>query len=345
MPLATDEFHPEWFFSAICASERSSGEVSSRRVTVKGKNSVALEVTLFRKTRLGAHRHCLELVEAYAAFASLWERFCLAAYVGIGPGVARCFGADTSAMWKRADAIIADVLAASRLSPPEVAGMLRRYVKLKLGGEAHLPFEEARVQIYEQPFYPVVTHFTFALQPSAVARVKFVREVGCTLPAGRARVADLGCGSGMILCDLLKMRPLWTGCGLDISRAAINYARRLAEHKRVAERAHFHTGDIADLPYASQSLDLVIASEVIEHTPEPAQVIAEIARVLRPGGQLILTMPMESHTPCHLHALNRAADLRALCERTDLSLRQLEPQWHFGFGDDRKHIFALAERK
>lgn len=292
------------------------------------------------------HRHCLELVEAYAAFATLWERFCLAAYVGIGPGVARCFGAgDTSVMWKRADSIIADVMASSRLSPREIAEMLRRYVKLRLEEEDHLPFAEARARIYEQPFYPVVTHFTFALQPSAVARLKFVREVVNSMPAVRATVADLGCGSGMILCEVLKMKPLWTGYGLDISQAAVDYARRLAEHKGVAPRAGFHTGDITDLPYQDESLDLLIASEVIEHAPDPERVIREMARALRPGGQVILTMPLESHTPCHLNALNRAEDLRSLCERANLNVRRIEPKWHFGFGDDRKHIFVQAERR
>ncbi|MGB7922188.1 MAG: class I SAM-dependent methyltransferase [Pyrinomonadaceae bacterium] len=305
---------------------------------------MALEATLFRRTRLGTHRHCLELVEAYAAFATLWERFCLAAYVGIGPGVARCFGADTSAMWKRADAIIADVMASSGLSPREIAGMLRRYVKLRLEEEDHLPFDEARARIYDQPFYPVVTHFTFALQPSAVARLKFVGEVVNHMTAARATVADLGCGSGMMLCEVLKMKPSWTGYGLDVSRAAVDYARRLAAHKGVAARAGFQAGDITNLPYRSESLDLVIASEVIEHTPEPARVVEEIASALRPGGQVVLTMPMESHTPCHLNALNRADDLRSLCERARLSVRRIEPRWHFGFGDDRKHIFVLAEK-
>jgi SAM-dependent methyltransferase len=304
---------------------------------------VALEATLFRRTRLGSHRHCLALVEAYAAIATLWERFCLAAYISIGPGVARCFGADTSAMWKRADAIIADLFAASSLSPEEIAAMLRQYVKLALEGEDHLPFDEARAAIYDQPFYPLVTHVTFALQPSAVARMKFIRKVVEAIPAERIALADLGCGSGMILCDVLAMKPLWTGYGLDISPAAINYARRLAVHKGVAGRADFRTGNISGLPYRDGSLDLVVASEVVEHVPEPEQIIKEMARVLRPGGQLIITMPVESHTPAHAHTLSRAEDLHSLCEAAGLNVRRIETRWHFGFGDDRKHVFALAE--
>jgi SAM-dependent methyltransferase len=304
---------------------------------------MAWEVNLFRKTKLKAHRHCLELAEAYADFAPLWERCCLAAYVGIGPPVARWFGADTSSLWKRADAVIADLFAVSSLPAREIARLLRQYMRLCWERADHLPFEEARTDIYEQSFYPVVTHFTFALQPSAVARLKFIREVVAGFAQERAEVADLGCGSGMILCDVLALKTLWRGHGLDISPAAVNYARRLSEHKKIANRAEFRVGDIARLPYTNQSLDLVIASEVIEHLPEPAQVINEIARVLRPGGQLILTMPLESHTPAHIQALSRPEDFQALCAKANLHVCRIKPQWHFGYGDDRKHLFAIAE--
>lgn len=304
---------------------------------------MAWEVNLFKRTRLGAHRNCLELAEAYADFAPLWERCCLAAYVGIGPQVARWFGADTSSLWKRADGVIADLFAVSRLPAREIARLLRQYIRVRLEREDHLPFDEARAGIYEQTFYPVVTHFTFALQPSAVARLNFIREVIASMKMERAAVADLGCGSGLILCDALGLKPLWRGHGLDISPAAISYARRLAEHKGISERADFRLGNIERLPFATRSLDLVVASEVIEHMPEPSRVIEEIARVLKPGGQLILTMPLDSHTPAHLNALSHAEEFRSLCERSGLRLRRIEPQWHFGYGDDRKHLFALAE--
>lgn len=304
---------------------------------------MALETDLFKRTRLGVYSHCLALAEAYADFAPLWERCCLAAYVSIGPPVARRFGADTAAMWKRADSIIEDLFAASRMSPREIARLLREYLKVRLRSKDHLPFEEARAGIYEQIFYPVVTHFTFALQPSAVARLKFVRKVVQSIADREATIADLGCGSGMILCEVLTMKPSWKGCGLDISCAAVNYAQRLAEHKKVSGRTEFRTGNIAELPFENNSLDLAIASEVIEHMPDPESVIKEIARVLKPCGKLILTMPVESHTPAHIHSLNSADELKQLCERAGLTVSQIESKWHFGYGDDRKHIFALIE--
>jgi SAM-dependent methyltransferase len=311
----------------------------------KGDLFMAFEATLFRRTRLGEHTHCLALMEAYAGTAPLWERFCLASYVSIGPVVAGLLGANTTSMWSKADSVIADVFAVSRLSPRELVRELRRYVRLTLEKKEHLSFDEAREEIYEQSFYPLVTHFTFALQPSAVARLRFIREVVASLTEERGSFADLGCGSGVLLCDVLKHKPGWTGQGLDISPAAVDYAERLSIYKQVRGHAEFRVGDMAQLPYGDETLNLVIASEVIEHSPDPDRVMREIARVLRPHGKLILTIPMESHSVAHLHSPGQPDDLRELCERAGLSVQRLETHWHFGFGDDRRHIFAVGEKR
>jgi SAM-dependent methyltransferase len=306
-------------------------------------NPLAFEERLMSRTRFKKHKHCFELIKANALLAPLWERLCLAAYISIGPPLAGLFGANTSGIFERADQIIADILAVTQLGPERVARFLREYVKLRTERDAHLPFDEAREQIYDQSFYPIVTHFTYAMQPSAAARLKFVRQVVQSIRAECASVADLGCGSGVILSEILMLKPHWLGHGLDISHEAIKYARKLAAHKRVATRASFHAGNITSLPYADESLDLVVASEIIEHMPEPLKVIGEIRRVLRAGGKLILTMPVESHTPAHIHTLSNGEELRSLCEQSGFRVRQLEPHWHFGFGDDRKHVFMLAE--
>lgn len=304
---------------------------------------MAWEVKLFKKTRLAAYENCLDLIEAYAHLAPLWERILLAIFAGIGPPLGHWLGGNTRRLWQQADEIVGDVLAASGLSPHGIAQALRQYVELKRNEEHHLSFEKARETIYDQPFYPLVTHFTLAFQPSAAARLRFVRRAVESISTSHGIVADLGCGSGAILCEVLRVKPTWSGHGLDISEAAIDYARRLAVRKDVASRVQFQTASLTDLPYASHSLDLVIASEVVEHLPRPALVFSELSRVLAPGGQLLVTMPVESHTPAHMHALNSAAELGSLCEQAGLTVSSIQTRWHVSYGDDRKHIFAVAE--
>lgn len=304
--------------------------------------SLAWETALLKRTRHGSYKNCLDLIDAYAEFAPCWERILLTLYAGIGPPLARCLGGNTRNLWQHADAIVGDLLATSELSPKKVADSLRQYVRLKQRENNHLTFEQARETIYDQPFYPLVTHFTFAFQPSAVARLRFLRRVVNLVGPSKITVGDLGCGSGTMLCEALSMRPDWTGYGLDISEAAINYARRLSVHKGVADRAHFQTGCLTNLPFADKSFDVLIASEVVEHLPETGRVFKELSRVLAPDGLLLVTVPLESRTPAHVHALNSTEDLSTMIEQAGLSVSSIETKWHLSYGDDRKHIFAVA---
>jgi SAM-dependent methyltransferase len=57
------------------------------------------------------------------------------------------------------------------------------------------------------------------------------------------------------------------------------------------------TFDARALPYADGSLDLILCSHVLEHVPEDVQVAREFARVLAPGGQVLVQVPVDEHLP------------------------------------------------
>src|SRR5689334_19486673 len=99
---------------------------------------MAFEARLFGKTQFKNYRHCLALVEANARFAPLWERICLAAYVSLGPPLARLCGANTRGIFQRADQIIADVRAVTGSQPEEIVEGLRQYIKLRIERDDHL---------------------------------------------------------------------------------------------------------------------------------------------------------------------------------------------------------------
>ncbi len=101
--------------------------------------------------------------------------------------------------------------------------------------------------------------------------------LGFVRQAGRSRVVDIGCGSSRIVQDL----P--TAVGMDIATSKLRFLRD--RHPRLVQ------GSALALPFQSNAFDVVISSEVIEHLPDSAEILAEMTRVLRPGGTLILGTP------------------------------------------------------
>lgn len=94
-------------------------------------------------------------------------------------------------------------------------------------------------------------------------------------------VLDAGCGTGGTFAALTDR---WRVMGVDVSPAAVGLARR-----RGMELAT--VGDVQTLPIADSTFDAVVNCDVVEHLARDVQGMAELLRVTKPGGLLVLTAP------------------------------------------------------
>jgi methionine biosynthesis protein MetW len=138
------------------------------------------------------------------------------------------------------------------------------------------PFYEAKAEVYRHAENPVV-----------------VRQVRACLPRG-GRVLDLGCGSGVLLGRLAGHAGYRAGVELSTIAAAA------ATH--VADRV-VTSPVTAPLPFDDSSFDVVVCADILEHLPDPRAALEAVARLCRPGGAVVISVPNVANWQARLRLL------------------------------------------
>jgi SAM-dependent methyltransferase len=108
------------------------------------------------------------------------------------------------------------------------------------------------------------------------------------LPSRPACVLDLGCGPGGVLAAIGRQRPGARVVGVDVAARMLTEARRAGA---TLPSASLVRADAVALPFPAGAFDAVTSHSFLYLAPDRAAVLAEAARVLRPGGRLLLVEP------------------------------------------------------
>ena len=104
----------------------------------------------------------------------------------------------------------------------------------------------------------------------------------CSLPLERPTILDMGCGMGWFANQLAEFGPT---TGIDLCDEAI------AQAKSKFPQVTFMAGNVFEMELPEQHFDVVVSQEVIAHVPDQTGYVERAARVLKPGGYLIVTTP------------------------------------------------------
>jgi ubiquinone/menaquinone biosynthesis C-methylase UbiE len=133
--------------------------------------------------------------------------------------------------------------------------------------------------------YDRVAHLLFRSRYRAIATA-----IAAEVPAG-SRVLDVGCGPGEILVELATLAPAIETTGLDVDAAMVARAELKAgdaARRGARRRPTFVVADAASMPFPDASFDVVVSSFAVHHWPDRQAGLAEVMRVLRPGGRAII---------------------------------------------------------
>jgi ubiquinone/menaquinone biosynthesis C-methylase UbiE len=120
------------------------------------------------------------------------------------------------------------------------------------------------------------------------------------LEPGEERILDVGCGTSRFAARVLKRFPHVQVVGMDLCTNMLRASRArfpltlssplegVIQARRSQGRVHLVQGDSERLPFADDSFDLVTCSHSFHHYPNQARVVAEMHRILRPGGRLMI---------------------------------------------------------
>lgn len=120
------------------------------------------------------------------------------------------------------------------------------------------------------------------------------RMIGALWPDGKPgpgeKLLELGCGPGFYSCRLAERFRQMTVRGVDRSPSQLKWAREKTRALGL-NNCRFESDNVLDLSYAEESFDVLIASRLFTVLPDRRRAVAEMYRVLRPGGRCFIAEP------------------------------------------------------
>lgn len=184
-----------------------------------------------------------------------------------------------------------------------------------MSGKSFVEWNEEMVRRYDPGAY----HERSSVLIRALERERTRRIVGLLGAQPHHRVLEVGVGAGNVLEKVIAAKRT----GIDLSISVLGAARG-----RLGGRASLVRGDAVALPMRSRSFDRVICSEVLEHLPDPAAAVAEIARVVRADGVVVLSVPNETLIDRIKTLLARARVLGLLSTEGYHVPADMKDEWH-----------------
>jgi SAM-dependent methyltransferase len=190
----------------------------------------------------------------------------------------------------------------------------------KSGHFLHSSYQEVHDATYASPAFMESYHWgvyttmfvwRHHLALCAFYRDAFVEQLAG--PAGTGSIVDLGCGSGLWHCLALRQLPGWSAVGVDISATSLDHTRRMTRQVMAGHEIGYVQAD-ATTWQPAEEFDAGISSFLLEHLEDPASLLANLCRCLKPGGLAYVSCGLTAAQIDHIYEFKRESEVVAMAE-------------------------------
>ena len=197
--------------------------------------------------------------------------------------------------------------------------------------------DAAHRELIRDQFTRQATPFSTAAPIADQAALKLI--IDAARAGAEDEVLDVACGGGIVVCAFAPYVRHATG--IDMTPAMLERARALAAEKGVAN-VSWREGDVETLPYPEGSFSIVVTRFAVHHFLRPEAVFAEMVRVCRPGGRVVIADTCVSPDPNKAAEFNRLEKLRDPSHVRALDLDGLKSLYRgAGLPEPRAHFYEL----
>jgi ubiquinone/menaquinone biosynthesis C-methylase UbiE len=134
-------------------------------------------------------------------------------------------------------------------------------------------------------------------------------QLASTLQGETAKVLDIGTGTARIPLILSDFRPQWQITAIDLAPSMLKLAQTNLEKAQKTKQIKLELIDGKAMPYADRSFDLVISNSLVHHLPDPLTFFAEVKRVVKPQGSVLIRDLLRPESLRELEAIIQEANL------------------------------------
>ena len=207
-------------------------------------------------------------------------------------------------------------------------------------GNGRLPFSDIVRRFYDDPEYPILESLDFVVDDSAQQRLLFNTQCLQVIQIRGGMLCEIGVGSSEILSIARQLQPTFRMFAVDVAKAPLSFAAQRLGSSNIA----FVRANILALPYSDSTFDVLLVNEVIEHVTDPVGALQEVQRIIKSGGEAIISTSIGFPSVIHLGEFSSVSHCKYEITKAGFEVKTIQTRRSSLVGHSFTDIFLWCQK-